>query len=395
MKTITVLGATGSIGKSTLDIVGKHPDRYQIFALTANTSVDIMSDLCRRHNPQFAVMSNYDAAKKLKNALKDTRVEVLSGTESLSQVSGDASVDIVVAAIVGAVGLMPTLTAVRSSKRVLLANKEALVMAGDLFMKEVSHHQAELIPVDSEHNAIFQCLPENKKGDLSAKGVKRLVLTGSGGPFRDLDPNQFDRVTPEQAIAHPNWNMGPKISVDSATMMNKGLELIEASWLFDMDETEIDIVLHKESIIHSMVTYNDGSVLAQLGNPDMRTPIAHALAWPDRIESGVEPLNLIEVSQLNFEKVDNRRFPCIELARQCIRSSGTASTILNAANEVAVEAFLKQQIKFTDISKLIHQTLDKIPAQAAKDIENILEDDAASRRYVSSQISGSEFEVSL
>jgi 1-deoxy-D-xylulose-5-phosphate reductoisomerase len=395
VKTLTVLGATGSVGKSTLDIVARHPDKYRIFALTAKTSVDIMSNLCRRHKPQFAVMADDESATKLKNDLKDTRVEVLSGTEALSQVSGDVAVDIVVAAIVGAAGLMPTLTAVRNSKRVLLANKEALVMAGDLFMKEVALYHAELVPVDSEHNAIFQCLPENKKGDLSAKGVKRLVLTGSGGPFRDLDPNMFDRVTPEQAIAHPNWSMGPKISVDSATMMNKGLELIEASWLFNMDETEIDIVLHKESIIHSMVTYNDGSVLAQLGNPDMRTPIAHALAWPDRIESGVEPLNLIEVSQLNFEKVDNQRFPCIQLARQCIRSSGTASTILNAANEVAVEAFLKRQIKFTDISKLIHKTLDKIPNRLAKDIEHVLEDDAASRRYVNAQIQGSELEVAI
>jgi 1-deoxy-D-xylulose-5-phosphate reductoisomerase len=281
--------------------------------------------------------------------------------------------------------LMPTLAAVRSAKRVLLANKESLVMMGGLFMKEVAQYKALLIPVDSEHNAIFQCLPVDYAENQTKKGINKILLTGSGGPFRELPLNEFDAVTPQRAISHPNWSMGPKISVDSATMMNKGLELIEACWLFNIDEKNVDIVLHKQSIIHSMVAYNDGSVLAQMGNPDMRTPIANALAWPERITSGVKPLDLIQVSQLDFETADEKRFPCLKLARDAFKEGGTSMTILNAANEVAVASFLNKQIKFTDIPKLIDKTLQNIPSNAAHHLDVILEDDRRAREFADRQ----------
>jgi 1-deoxy-D-xylulose-5-phosphate reductoisomerase len=384
MKRLTILGATGSVGQSTLDIVALHPDRYQIHSLTANASNREMERLCRRFNPAFAVMSNDDSAHKLQQAIADLPTEVLSGEAGLTAVAAAAEVDIVVAAIVGSVGLMPTLAAVRAGKRVLLANKESLVMAGALFMDEVRRHNAELLPVDSEHNAIFQCLPAGSIGSgIAGKGVRKIVLTGSGGPFRDLDLKAFDDVTAEQACAHPNWDMGPKISVDSATMMNKGLELIEACWLFDVDHHDVEILLHRQSIIHSMVSYNDGSVIAQLGNPDMRTPIANALAWPERIESGVEPLNLLQVSQLDFTLADDLRYPCLALARQAWQQGGDSMAVLNAANEVAVANFLDRKIRFTEIPGLINEVMERTSNGSAGDLAAILDADASARRLAS------------
>jgi len=381
VKQITILGATGSIGQSTLDIVALHPERYRLFALTANHNVHKMEALCRRFKPRFAVMSDPDSALLLQQAIVDLPTEVLSGEEGLTQVAAADEVDIVVAAIVGAVGLMPTLAAVRAAKRILLANKESLVMAGALFMEEVGRHGAQLLPVDSEHNAIFQCLPADSiGGDLADKGVNKIILTGSGGPFRDLDIEAFAEVTPEQACAHPNWIMGPKISVDSATMMNKGLELIEACWMFAVDHGDVEILLHRQSIIHSMVSYNDGSVIAQMGNPDMRTPIANALAWPERIESGVEPLNLLQVSQLDFTLADEARYPCLALARQAWQQGGTAMSALNAANEIAVEHFLDRRIRFTEISSLITEVMNRTTSGPADDLAAILDADAAARR---------------
>ncbi len=386
MKYITLLGATGSIGSSVLDIILRHPQQYSAYALTANTNAEHMANLCRQFRPKYAVMADTGSAEKLKTLLGYESTRVLSGEDALSEVSCSADVDIVVAAIVGAAGLMPTLSAVRSGKRILLANKEALVMAGALFMDEVYTHSAELLPVDSEHNAMFQCMPANYTVGSRPEGVTQILLTGSGGPFREIPLSDFDQVTPEQAKTHPNWNMGPKISVDSATMMNKGLELIEACRLFDIDESDVNIVLHKQSIIHSLVAYNDGSVLAQMGNPDMRTPIANALAWPDRIESGVEPLDLIRVSQLNFELADEDRFPCLRLAREAYRQGGTSTAILNAANEVAVENFLAERIKFTEIPVLIEKTLENIDSCVADDLEIIIDADRKARFYVESQL---------
>jgi 1-deoxy-D-xylulose-5-phosphate reductoisomerase len=385
MQQITILGATGSIGASSLDVISQHPTQYSIYAVTANTNVEKMLSICLQYQPQYAVMSDKDSAQQLKLLLKGLATRVIDGQQGLLEVASHDEVDIVIAAIVGSVGLMPTLAAVRSAKRVLLANKESLVMMGDLFMKEVAQHKALLIPVDSEHNAIFQCLPADYAANQTEKGINKLLLTGSGGPFRELPLNEFDAVTPQRAITHPNWSMGPKISVDSATMMNKGLELIEACWLFDIDEKNVEIVLHKQSIIHSMVAYNDGSVLAQMGNPDMRTPIASALAWPDRISSGVEPLDLIQVSQLDFETADDKRFPCLKLARDAFKQGGTSMAILNAANEVAVASFLNKQIKFTGIPKLIDNTLQNIQSNAAHNLDIILDDDRRAREFAGRQ----------
>jgi 1-deoxy-D-xylulose-5-phosphate reductoisomerase len=382
MQQVTILGATGSIGGSSLDVISQHPTQYSVYAVTANTNVDKMLSICRQYQPRYAVMSDKGSAQQLKLLLNDSLpTRVIDGQQGLLEVASHDEVDIVIAAIVGSVGLMPTLAAVRSTKRVLLANKESLVMMGDLFMKEVAQYEALLIPVDSEHNAIFQCLPVDYAKNQTKKGITKILLTGSGGPFRELPLNQFDAVTPQRAITHPNWSMGPKISVDSATMMNKGLELIEACWLFDIDEQDVEIVLHKQSIIHSMVAYNDGSVLAQMGNPDMRTPIANALAWPDRISSGVEPLDLIQVSQLDFETADEKRFPCLKLARDAFKQGGTSMSILNAANEVAVASFLNKQIKFTDIPKLIDNTLQNIPSNVAHHLDIILDDDRRAREF--------------
>lgn len=389
---ITLLGATGSIGGSTLDVVSQHLGDYTIYALTANTNVEALEALCEHWKPRFAVMNDADAAAALAERLhaKNITTEVLNGESGLLQVVEDDAVDCIVAAIVGAAGLVPTLAAAKAGKRVLLANKEALVMSGQLFIDTAKENNAVLMPVDSEHNAIFQCMPDNlteyhssvKMSNLQVRaGIERIMLTASGGPFRTFSADQLDDVTPAQAVNHPNWDMGKKISVDSATLMNKGLELIEAYWLFDMDIANIDVVIHPQSVIHSMVTYVDGSVLAQLGNPDMRTPIAHALAWPERIKSGVEPLNIFDVAQLDFEKPDLDRFPCLRLCYDAIKMGGSATIVLNAANEIAVAAFLDEKIKFTDIARLIEQTLAQaIITDDVSSLEKILEADTMARK---------------
>ena len=380
MKQVTILGATGSIGQSTLDIIERHPDRFSLYALAANTSYEKMADLCRRYSPQIAVMGDADSAAKLEQLPGSQGVQVRGGKDALQEIASADDVDTVVAAIVGAAGLLPTLAAVKAGKRILLANKESLVMAGELFMQAVAEHGAELLPVDSEHNAVFQCLPAASVGSsVSDAGVSKIILTGSGGPFRDLELSQLEDMTPAQACAHPNWDMGPKISVDSATMMNKGFEMIEACWLFGVDEKDVDIVLHRQSIIHSMVAYNDGSVLAQMGNPDMRTPLANALSWPERIESGVAPLNLLEVSQLNFGDADEARYPCLSLARDAWHQGGTSPATLNAANEVAVDCFLRRQIKFTDIAQLIGKVMQDTATKPADNLDTILSADGAAR----------------
>jgi len=388
---VTLLGATGSIGASTLDVVARHPDRYEIYAITANTSVERMIELCQQWQPQYAVMSDVSSASRLSEGLAAANIttEVLDGEAGLLQVVEDDNVDCVVAAIVGAAGLVPTLAAAAAGKRVLLANKEALVMSGKLFMDTARENNALLMPVDSEHNAIFQCMPDNLNEHHSSvkianqkanSGIERILLTASGGPFRAWSADRLHDVTPQQAVNHPNWDMGKKISVDSATLMNKGLELIEAYWLFDMDIADIDVVIHPQSVIHSMVAYNDGSVVAQMGNPDMRTPIAHALAWPERIASGVEPLNIFDVAKLDFEKPDLKRFPCLRLCYEAVKLGGSATTVLNAANEVAVAAFLDEKIGFNDIAVLIEQVLNK--ANITNDVsslEGILIADAEAR----------------
>lgn len=381
MKGITVLGATGSIGVSTLDVLARHPQRYRVIALTANSHVERMLEQCLQHRPSYAVMADETAAERLSGALRQAgaSTEVLSGVEGLEQVASLPEVDYVMAAIVGAAGLPPTLAAARHGKRILLANKEALVMSGRLFMDEVRQHGAELLPIDSEHNAIFQCMPPHFEQGLDTVGVRRILLTASGGPFRNTLLEQLAMVTPEQAVAHPNWSMGRKISVDSATMMNKGLEVIEACWLFNTTTSNIQVVLHPQSVIHSMVEYTDGSVLAQLGNPDMRTPIAHALAWPERIESGVDSLDMFTVAHLDFEAPDLKRFPCLRLAVEAMEAGGTAPTILNAANEVAVEAFLTEQIGFTSIARVIEQTLEQMSIREADSLDTIFRDDSAAR----------------
>ena len=395
---ITLLGATGSIGRSTLDVITRHADRYQVYALTANTNVDAMEKLCALWAPCYAVMNDEASAAELVHRLQSNKLQtqVLSGEAGLMQVVEDTTVDCVVAAIVGAAGLVPSLAAAKAGKRLLLANKEALVMSGKLFIDTARENEALLLPVDSEHNAIFQCLPDSftqhhssvKMANRQEKsGIERILLTASGGPFRTYSIEQLHDVTPAQAVNHPNWDMGKKISVDSATLMNKGLELIEAYWLFDMEIDNIDVVIHPQSVIHSMVTYNDGSVLAQLGNPDMRTPIAHALAWPERISSGVEPLNIFDVAKLDFEQPDLERFPCLRLCYQAVKTGGSATIVLNAANEVAVDAFLEEKIGFTDIADLIEKTLNK--AGITRDIsslESILEADAMARTITNEYI---------
>lgn len=378
---VTVLGATGSIGRSTLDVLARHPAHYRVVALTANTQVDVLYQQCLDHRPRYAVMADAAAAGRLEEKLKKTApdISVLSGLAGLEQVAAAPEADYVMAAIVGAAGLQPTLAAARAGKRILLANKEALVMSGRVFMDAVQESGAELLPIDSEHNAIFQCMPADFATGLTRVGVRRILLTASGGPFRDTPLEQLATVTPEQAVAHPNWSMGRKISVDSATMMNKGLEVIEACWLFNTKPSQIQVVLHPQSVIHSMVEYVDGSVLAQLGNPDMRTPIAHALAWPERMESGVGSLDIFDVARLDFSKPDLQRFPCLRLAVEAMESGGTASAILNAANEVAVHAFLERRIGFCDIAMVIEKTLEQTTAHEASVLDIILADDAAAR----------------
>ena len=378
---ITILGSTGSIGVSTLDVVARHPERFRVVALTANRSVETLAEQCIRFRPDYAVLADADAAQRLHSRLQREapEVTVLAGAEGLVQVAGLDSVDYVMAAIVGAAGLLPSLRAAQGGKRVLLANKEALVMSGALFMQAVREHGATLLPIDSEHNAILQCLPDEYIAGQSPRGVRRVLLTASGGPFRTLPLAMLPAVTPEQACAHPNWVMGRKISVDSATMMNKGLEVIEASWLFDLPQDRIDVVLHPQSIVHSLVEYVDGSLLAQLGNPDMRIPISHALGWPDRIVSGAQGLDLMAVGSLQFESPDHARYPCLALASAALQSGGTAPAILNAANEVAVQAFLERRIPFTAIHRVIASTLEQLVVHAAVTLETVLADDALAR----------------
>ncbi|MBI5436667.1 MAG: 1-deoxy-D-xylulose-5-phosphate reductoisomerase [Nitrosomonadales bacterium] len=378
---LTILGSTGSIGASTLDVVARHPDRYRVLALTAQRQDDVLLEQCIRFEPRYAVLLDEVAAARLTQriAAAGLAVQVLCGVEALELVSSLPEVDAVMAAIVGAAGLRPTLAAARAGKKILLANTETLVMAGRVFMEAVRQHNATLLPIDSEHNAIFQALPSNFAGDLAASGVRRILLTASGGPFRNTPFSELQRVTPEQACAHPNWVMGRKISVDSSTMMNKGLEVIEAHWLFNAPADAIQVVVHPQSVIHSLVQYVDGSMLAQLGNPDMRTPIAHALAYPERIDAGVEPLDLAKVATLNFMAPDLARFPCLALAYQALRAGGTAPTVLNAANEVAVAAFLDRRIPFLAIPRMIADVLAALPVAAANTLDEVLNADAAAR----------------
>lgn len=378
---ISILGATGSIGQSTLDVIARHPERYDVFALTAHQRVDALAALCQQYHPRYAVVSSADDAQKLHTLLATAHLstEVLCGEAALVAVAADPDVDVVMAAIVGAAGLLPTLAAVNAGKRVLLANKEALVMSGALFMQAVSKGGATLLPIDSEHNAIFQCLPGDYRCGSSARHVERILLTASGGPFRDWTHEAMQAASPEQAVKHPRWSMGRKISVDSATLMNKGLELIEACWLFGMTPDRVQVVVHPESIIHSLVQYVDGSTLAQLGNPDMRTPIALGLAWPERIPAGVSPLDLFASGGLHFEAPDEKRFPCLRLAREAMQAGGCAPAMLNAANEVAVAAFLDGQLRFTDIPVLIERTLTELPMMEARELSTILAADRSAR----------------
>ncbi len=380
---ITVLGSTGSVGASTLDVIRRHPDRYRLMAISANTDVERMRAQCVEWQPRFAVMSDASAAERLRGELRQVApdVEILSGADGLIRVAALEEVQYVMAAIVGAAGLLPTLAAARAGKRVLLANKEALVMSGRLFMDAVREHGAELLPIDSEHNAIFQCMPPDFRAGLEQSGVRHILLTASGGPFRSTPLAELEQVTPDQACAHPNWVMGRKISVDSATMMNKGLEVIEACWLFNARPDQIEVVIHPQSVIHSLVQYADGSVLAQLGNPDMRTPIAHALAWPTRMDSGVAPLDLFQIARLDFERPDLDRFPCLKLAWEALRAGGTATTVLNAANEVAVAAFLAREIPFTGIARIVADALGGVGLTAGDTLDQVLATDASARAF--------------
>ena len=382
IQNLTILGATGTIGMNTLDVVGRHPDRFHVVALTAHRQTERLLQQCRQFHPEYAVMLDADCAAELQHAIEreGLGVKVLSGLAALEEVASLPQVDSVMAAIVGSAGLRPALAAAKAGKRVLLANKETLVMSGSIFMDAVKHSNAVLLPIDSEHNAIFQSLPRDFSRSLAGAGVKRILLTASGGPFRTLPADQLDGITPEQACAHPNWVMGKKISVDSSTMMNKGLEVIEAHWLFNADASKIDVVIHPQSVIHSMVEYIDGSVLAQLGNPDMRTPIAYALGFPERIESGVSSLDLFKIGRLDFEAPDLVRFPCLDLAYQALRRGGTAPAVLNAANEVAVDAFLDRQIPFVAIPAMIAGVLEQSDIQPAEKLGDVLEADILARQ---------------
>ena len=385
IRRLTVLGASGSIGVSTLDVVARHPERFEVVALSAHTRVEVLARQCLRHRPRYAVVASEPDARRLSGELAAAGLstEVLSGPAALAQVAMLPEVDTVMAAIVGAAGLAPTLAAVRAGKRILLANKEALVMAGALFMAELRRSGATLLPIDSEHNAVFQSLPADYDGSFGHKGVRRILLTASGGPFLKTPLGELAGVTPDQACAHPNWVMGRKISVDSATMMNKGLEVIEAHWLFNAPAAKIEVVIHPQSVIHSLVEYADGSVLAQLGNPDMRTPIAHALAYPERIDAGVAPLDLFAIAQLNFERPDLSRFPCLALAYQALAAGGSAATTLNAANEVAVAAFLAGRLPYLAIAEVIAAVLDALPGVPLPDLEAVQGADRAARAAAS------------
>ncbi|MGZ5780494.1 MAG: 1-deoxy-D-xylulose-5-phosphate reductoisomerase [Burkholderiaceae bacterium] len=369
-------------------MLARHPERFSVHALSAHTSVEELASQCEQFQPKIAVVGSAEAAQKLTTLLtqRGLKIDVEYGEAALCAIAEDPRCDIVMAAIVGAAGLAPTLAAARAGKKVLLANKEALVMSGRLFMDAVTEHRATLLPIDSEHNAIFQCLPKTFDRSPSRHGIAKILLTASGGPFRNRALDTLDKVTPEEAVAHPNWVMGRKISVDSATMMNKGLEVIEAHWLFGASSSQIEVVIHPQSVIHSMVSYVDGSVLAQLGNPDMRTPIAHALAYPDRMESGVASIDLAKIGQLTFEPPDFKRFPCLKLAYDALDAGGTAPAILNAVNEVAVQAFLDRQIGFRMIDQLINRVMDKLPHKDVTSLDDVLEHDCCAREITYSFI---------
>jgi 1-deoxy-D-xylulose-5-phosphate reductoisomerase len=392
MQNITILGATGSIGVSTLDVIARHPDRYRVYALTAHSRIAELAAQCLRFRPEVAVTGSAEGASELAALLKagGAATEVLWGEAALCQVASASGCDAVMAAIVGAAGLAPSLAAAQAGKKVLLANKEALVMSGQLFMTAVADSGATLLPIDSEHNAIFQCLPHDFSRGTGAggHGIAKIILTASGGPFLARAADTLDSVTPEEAVAHPNWVMGRKISVDSATMMNKGLEVIEAAWLFGASAAQIEVLIHPQSVIHSMVSYVDGSVLAQLGNPDMRTPIAHALAYPERIASGVAPLDLTAIAHLRFERPDLQRFPCLKLAYDALHAGGSAPALMNAANEVAVAAFLNRQIGFRMIDQLIARVMDTVPHEPVTEMAGLLAQDRrardAAREYLKS-----------
>jgi 1-deoxy-D-xylulose-5-phosphate reductoisomerase len=376
---LAIFGATGSVGTSTLDVVARHAGRYRVIALTAHESADALLQLCQRHRPRYAVLSGLSEHADLKDRFGSLGVELLFGAKALEVIAAHPETEAVMAAIVGAAGLASTLAAVRAGKRVLLANKEAMVMAGPLVTAAARASGSQILPVDSEHNAVFQCLG-------NAKGLRRIVLTASGGPFRATPVESLGTVTPEQACAHPNWVMGRKISVDSATMMNKGLEVIEARWLFDVAPERIEVLIHPQSIVHSLVEYADGSMIAQLSNPDMRVPIAHALAWPERIDSGARSLDLALIKTLSFERPDLDRFPCLALAHAALRAGGTAPAVLNAANEVAVEAFLAGRLAFTGIAGVIAGALDAVPARGADDLQAVMAADLQARRAASARI---------
>ncbi|MGQ0286970.1 1-deoxy-D-xylulose-5-phosphate reductoisomerase [Pasteurellaceae bacterium 22721_9_1] len=391
---LVILGSTGSIGTSTLSVIEHNPKQYEAFALVGGRNVDLMFEQCVKFQPQFVALADETAAQKLREKLTalHSKTQVLSGQQAICELAAHPDVDQVMAAIVGAAGLLPTLAAIKAGKRILLANKEALVTCGQLFLDEVRKNKAQLLPVDSEHNAIFQSLPPQAQQQigfcpLAELGISKIVLTGSGGPFRYTDLSEFEHITPAQAVAHPNWSMGKKISVDSATMMNKGLEYIEARWLFNASEDEMEVIIHPQSIIHSMVRYIDGSVIAQMGNPDMRTPIAETMAYPQRIFAGVAPLDFYQLNGLTFLQPDYQRYPCLKLAIDAFAAGQYATTALNAANEIAVEAFLNEQIKFTDIAKVNLAVVEKMPSQQIICVEDVLEVDRKARELALQLIS--------
>lgn len=394
---VAILGSTGTIGVNTLDVLQRHADRYRVVALAAYSSHARLLVQCLQFNPEYAVMVDEQAAEELRKALNKhgSQTRVLQGAAALETIAALPQVQYVMAAIVGAAGLKSTLAAARAGKRILLANKESLVMSGKLFMDEVYDNQAELLPIDSEHNAIFQCMPVHHQSSLDGIGVEKIMLTGSGGPFRELALDQLDKVTPAQAIAHPNWVMGRKISVDSATMMNKGLEVIEACWLFNTGLEKIEVVMHPQSVIHSMVQYVDGSVIAQLGQPDMRTPIAHALAWPERMSSGVAQLDFMKLDQLTFAPVDPQRYPCLRLACEAMQMGGTATAILNAANEIAVQSFLNEQLAFTGIAATVEYVLENSTVHPAETLEAVLQSDQAARAMAQEYIQASRKQTGI
>jgi len=388
LQNITILGATGTIGLHTLDVIARHPERFRAYALTAHSKIDALFEQCRKFEPVYAVMLDADAAENLRRKLQavGSDTQVLCGIEALEKVAAHPDVAVVMAAIVGAAGLKPAMAAALAGKRILLANKETLVMSGSLFMQAVEQGGATLLPIDSEHNAIFQVMPPKKHANLTDGGVKRILLTASGGPFRAASEAELQAVTPQQALNHPNWVMGPKITIDSATLMNKGLEVIEAHWLFNALPEQIEVVVHPQSVIHSMVEYVDGSVLAQLGNPDMRTPIAYALGYPDRLESGVSALDFLKIARLDFESPDTKRFPCLRLAFEALKQGGTAPAVLNAANEIAVRAFLDEKIGFMDIPRMIESVLANASIESVSALGVVIAADEAARRRSSEWI---------